>query len=278
MKYLELVFSNTHPSFDNEILMAFLGELGFDSFTEDEGFLFAYIPEDLFSEESMLQFLGDNLSGKSLVYKINDVKEENWNAVWEKSFNDVVIPGRCRIRAPFHSPDPDYPLEILIEPKMSFGTAHHETTYMMMELILDIDFHGKKVLDMGSGTAILAVLAAKLGASDIVAIDNDDWAYRNAFENIALNNTNQIEVLLGDANTIPDIRFDVIFANINRNILLRDMHAYTKQLVPGGTLLLSGYYLHDQAPILEITDKLNLRKNRFLSKNTWVAEEFYLNT
>ncbi len=278
MKYTELIFSNNQQKIENEIIIAYLGELGFESFTEEDNFLFAYIPTEIFSEDTMLEFLGEKFSSVQITYKISEVEEQNWNAVWEQNFDHVIIPGRCRIRAPFHEPDPAYPLEIIIEPKMSFGTAHHETTFMMMDLILDLDLAGKVILDVGSGTGILAILAAKLGASRILAIDNDDWAYRNAIENKSLNDALQVEVLLGDANSIPDESFDVIFANINRNILLRDMQLYIRQLKPGGLLLLSGFYEDDQNVISVKTTELNLQRDRFLTKNRWMAEVFHLNS
>ena len=143
MKYTELIFSNNQQKIENEIIIAYLGELGFESFTEEDNFLFAYIPTEIFSEDTMLEFLGEKFSSVQITYKISEVEEQNWNAVWEQNFDHVIIPGRCRIRAPFHEPDPAYPLEIIIEPKMSFGTAHHETTFMMMDLILDLDLRGK---------------------------------------------------------------------------------------------------------------------------------------
>ena len=195
------------------------------------------------------------------------------NELWEASYQPVVVNERCRVRAPFHEPDPSYEFDLVIEPKMSFGTANHETTAQIIQLMLETDFQGKEVLDMGSGTAVLAILAKKLGAARTVAIDNDEWAYRNAFTNIGLNGISDIEIVLGDALSIQG-RFDVVLANINRNILLRDMQHYVEAMRPAAHIFFSGFYTEDLPSIKEEAERLGLHYCRHLSRNNWVAAEF----
>jgi ribosomal protein L11 methyltransferase len=199
--------------------------------------------------------------------------DKDWNELWEASYQPVVVNERCRVRAPFHEPDPSYDFDLVIEPKMSFGTANHETTAQIIQLMLETDFQGKEVLDMGSGTAVLAILAKKLGAARTVAIDNDEWAYRNAFTNIGLNGISDIEIVLGDALSIQG-RFDVVLANINRNILLRDMQHYVEAMRPAAHIFFSGFYTEDLPSIKEEAERLGLRYCRHLSRNNWVAAEF----
>jgi ribosomal protein L11 methyltransferase len=185
----------------------------------------------------------------------------------------VVVNARCRVRAPFHEPDPSFEFDLVIEPKMSFGTANHETTAQIITLMLETDLQGKEVLDMGSGTAVLAILAKKLGAAKTVAIDNDEWAYRNAFTNVSLNGINDIEIVLGDASAIKGT-YDVVLANINRNILLRDMHCYVDAMRPQAHIFFSGFYEEDLQSIKEEAAHLGLSYKRHLAKNRWVAAEF----
>jgi ribosomal protein L11 methyltransferase len=180
---------------------------------------------------------------------------------------------RCRVRAPFHEPDPSFEFDLVIEPKMSFGTANHETTAQIIQLMLETGFQGKEVLDMGSGTAVLAILAKKLGAAHTVAIDIDEWAYRNAFTNCELNGISDIEIILGDALAIRG-EFDVVLANINRNILLRDMHYYVEAMRPNAHIFFSGFYTEDLPSIQAEAERLGLHYSRHLSRNNWVAAEF----
>nr|MCR5014726.1 50S ribosomal protein L11 methyltransferase [Bacteroidales bacterium] len=205
---------------------------------------------------------------------VETMPDKDWNEVWEASYQPVVVNERCRVRAPFHDPDPNYEFDLVIEPKMSFGTANHETTAQIITLMLETDFKGKEVLDMGSGTAVLAILAKKLGAGDTVAIDNDEWAYKNAFTNVALNGIDDIKIVLGDAKAIGDRQFDVVLANINRNILLRDMHHYVDAMRPGARIFFSGFYTEDLDSIRAEATRLGLRYARHLARNNWVAAEF----
>lgn len=276
MEYIGICFSGLLPE-DYELLPAFLAELGFDSFSEEDELLNAFIPADQFSETELRQLLDRSFSGKSIAYAVSQHADQNWNAVWESNFEPVVIENICRVRAPFHDPDPSMPYEILIEPKMSFGTAHHETTYMMIHHLLDLDLQGKEVMDMGCGTAVLAILAAMKGARNIMAIDNEEWAYRNALENVENNGFPDIRVMHGDADNLPDRTFDVFIANINRNILLRDMPRYVKCIKDKGLLILSGFYTEDVEAINEAARKLNLFPERYLERNRWTAGIYRLN-
>ena len=274
MAYIEVLFSLTDDADQQEILTAELADIGFESFLEDETFFRAYCPEESFSEDKLFEILA--LEGFESIQKpsVKLIPDENWNANWESSYSDVVIDGSCRIRAPFHQPDPAIKYDLLIEPKMSFGTAHHETTAQMISLMLKADFTQKSVLDMGCGTAVLAVLACKMGAKHIIAIDNDNWAYENALENVKLNNCGNIEVVKGDASSIENQQFEVVLANINRNILLADMSAYAQTMPVGAKLLLSGFYVEDLPEIRKSAEKLALHYQTHSVKNNWVAAEF----
>jgi ribosomal protein L11 methyltransferase len=205
--------------------------------------------------------------------QVEEMPDKDWNELWEASYQPVVVNERCRVRAPFHEPDPSFEFDLVIEPKMSFGTANHETTAQIIQLMLETDFKGKEVLDMGSGTAVLAILAKKLGSAHIVAIDNDEWAYRNAFTNCELNGISDIEIVLGDALAIQG-KFDVVLANINRNILLRDMHYYVDAMNPNAHIFFSGFYTEDLESIKQEAERLGLHYCRHLSRNNWVAAEF----
>lgn len=256
-----------------ELIMARLGECGYESFVESEDGLLAYIPTSRFDpavlNEPMLW-----PEGVEVEYSWSQIPEQNWNAVWESNFNPVTLAGRCYIRAPFHDAVDGIEYDIIIEPKMSFGTAHHETTALMIEYLLDTEVIGKRVLDMGCGTGVLAILAEMKGAGDVVAIDNDEWAYNNTLENIDKNNCTHISVKLGDAALLGDEKFGLIIANINRNILLNDMVAYTSCLQPGGTLLMSGFYLSDLDAISAEAGRLGLRYVGHRERNNWVAACF----
>ena len=274
MSYLELDFKVDPVNPGSDILMAELGEIGCESFVEKEDGLTAYIKADIFNINDLtsLQIL-HSLEYK-VTYTIIKVEDQNWNAVWESNYEPVVIAGKCGIRAPFHPENKDVIYDLVIEPKMSFGTAHHETTSQMIELLLEEDVKGKKVLDMGCGTGVLAVLSAKLGGFDIVAIDNDEWAYANSLENIVKNNEEGIKVLLGDANILNGMNFDIIIANINRNILLNDIRHYASCLNKNGVLMMSGFYENDIPAIKEECLKYNLKFVRYICNNNWVAVRF----
>jgi ribosomal protein L11 methyltransferase len=274
MTCLELSFVVPDDELVTEILTAILSEIRFDSFMQEKNILKAYIQKELFIEKDLNYLLKEDLFQHVSLLKVEEMPEQNWNAIWESSYQPVIINELCRIRAPFHNPDSAYPYDLLIEPRMSFGTAHHETTSQMLELMLTIDFVKKSTLDMGCGTAILAILARKMGAEPVVAIDNDEWAFNNALDNIILNHTEDIVVQFGDVSTIEDNKFDIILANINRNILLADMKHYAHSLFSGGSLLLSGFYVADLPSIKESALLNGLIYKTHISKNDWVAALF----
>ena len=273
MKTFEYTFSLPTSDIQHDMLTTMLADLGFDSFMDDDMTLKAYCSsehrDDLAVEEllQMEAFQGLKLLG------VEEMPDKDWNELWEASYQPVVVNERCRVRAPFHQPDPSFEFDLVIEPKMSFGTANHETTAQIIALMLETDFKGKEVLDMGSGTAVLAILAKKLGAAKTVAIDNDEWAYRNAFTNVALNGIDDIEIVLGDALSIKG-EFDIVLANINRNILLRDMHHYVDAMRAQAHIFFSGFYTEDLDSIKDEAARNGLRYVRHLARNNWVAAEF----
>ena len=272
MLYIELKCVVNPVETGNEILIAFLAELGYESFVETENGVLAYIPKSLFEEQKLDTLLRDSEEfGFAFSCSFEEMEDKNWNAVWESNYEPVLIDGTCYIRAPFH-PKKVVDYEIIIEPKMSFGTAHHPTTAQMISYLLEEDCTGKNVLDMGSGTGILAILAAMRGAKKVLAIDNDEWAYNNCLENIEKNKMQVIKAVLGEANAIENEIFDIILANINRNILLQDMHLYAQALTENGILFLSGFYLHPDLPVIEeFAKKYSLILDSYKEQDNWVA-------
>ena len=273
MKTFEYTFTAPSSDIQHDMLITMLAEIGFDSFMDEDRCLRAYCSADNRDDIAVENLLTDPTFSDVHLLKVGEMPDKDWNELWEASYQPVVVNERCRVRAPFHEPDPSYEFDLVIEPKMSFGTANHETTAQIIQLMLETDFQGKEVLDMGSGTAVLAILAKKLGAARTVAIDNDEWAYRNAFTNIGLNGISDIEIVLGDALSIQG-RFDVVLANINRNILLRDMQHYVEAMRPAAHIFFSGFYTEDLPSIKEEAERLGLHYCRHLSRNNWVAAEF----
>jgi ribosomal protein L11 methyltransferase len=254
----------------NEILIAELGEKPFESFEENENGVIAYIQEQL-HEDGLINDLYVLESNEfEISYHVEIIEQVNWNEEWEKNFDPIDVEGVCHVRAPFH-PKTDAPFDIIIEPKMSFGTGHHETTHMMIQLVLETDFNGKSTLDMGCGTAILAILAEMKGAQPIDAIDIDHWCYLNSLENAERNQCNHINVFQGDASLLIHQKYDVIIANINRNILLNDLNCYVNCLNQNGLLFLSGFYKEDIQAIDYCCSPLGLKLEKQLQKNNWVA-------
>jgi ribosomal protein L11 methyltransferase len=206
-------------------------------------------------------------------YEVEVIEQVNWNEAWEKNFNPIDVDGLCHVRAPFH-PKTSATYDIIIEPKMSFGTGHHETTHMMIQHLLLDDLTNKSALDMGCGTAILAILAEMRGAKPIDAIDIDEWCYENSVENINRNNCEHIKVYQGDASMLKDQRYDVIIANINRNILLNDLKWYNNCLNVNGIVYLSGFYEADVAIINETCETIGLKLERKFERNQWVSLKY----
>ena len=277
MNYYELRFTYQSPietEILNDVLAAELGEIGFESFTQDEQGLQGYISDQLYDEAVLKETLAAfPLEETTIHYVCTPVESKDWNEEWEKNyFKPIRIGNDCLIRASFHEPEPGYTYTIIIDPKMAFGTGNHETTYLMISWMLEEQLAGKSLLDMGCGTAVLAILARMKGAEKVVAIDIDEWAYTNALENIRLNHTAEIEVALGGAERIAAFApFEVIFANINRNILLQDMRHYAEALQPAGQLFMSGFYLEDLPIIAEECQRNGLRVEGYKERHNWVA-------
>lgn len=256
-----------------EILIAELGYAGFESFVETQEGVTAYIQKDEWYE-SILEDIHILKSDEfEISFTHEDIEQTNWNAEWEKSFQPIVVDNLCVVRAPFH-PKQDTTYDIVIEPKMSFGTGHHETTHMMIQHILKNDFEEKSVLDMGCGTGVLAILSEKRGAIKIDAIDIDNWCYLNSLENIERNSCKNISVYEGDVNLLNGNSYDTVIANINRNILLQDLGVYISCLNPNGELYLSGFYKDDISLIEEKCNMHGLKHVETLEKNHWVALKF----
>ncbi len=277
MKYLEirLVIEPAEPW--KEIYTSLMAEAGCDSFMdgEDECELLCYIPEKDYNEDVFKDLLGTPQYPEVRVsYTVAPMEDKDWNAAWEANYEPVLIDGKCYIRAPFHPARPEVEFEIVIEPKMSFGTAHHATTAQMVSYLLETDVRGKAVLDMGAGTGVLAILATMKGANPVTAIDNDEWAYRNGVENAQHNHCDQLKVLLGDASLLGDESYDIILANINRNILLQDIPQYVKCMNDSALLFLSGFYEEDLPALRYCCAQNGLKYVDHKSKDKWVAAKF----
>ena len=273
MNFIQVDFSfEAFEEFMADILAAELAEIGFDSFVPCENGMQAFIPELKFDEKSLKDAIDNYPLEVAISYEIVTVASKNWNEEWEKHyFEPIVIGEECVIHSSFHKDIPVAKYDIIIDPKMSFGTGHHETTSLVIGEILKMNLTNKKVLDMGCGTAVLAILAAMRGASELLAIDIDRWCTENSLENIALNKVSGIEVKLGGAELLDGLHFDIILANINRNILLADMEKYAACLTTGGELYMSGFYKAD-IPVIEAELNRNgLELIDFKEKNNWVV-------
>ena len=273
MNFIQVDFSfEAFEEFMADILAAELAEIGFDSFVPCENGMQAFIPETKFDENNLKDAINNYPLEVAISYEIVTVASKNWNEEWEKHyFEPIVIGEECVIHSSFHKDIPVAKYDIIIDPKMSFGTGHHETTSLVIGEILKMNLTNKKVLDMGCGTAVLAILAAMRGASELLAIDIDSWCTENSLENIALNKVSGIEVKLGGAELLDGLHFDIILANINRNILLADMEKYAACLTTGGELYMSGFYKAD-IPVIEAELNRNgLELIDFKEKNNWVV-------
>lgn len=275
MKYIEVNITLGQNDPFRDLLVDALGNEGpYDSFVETPDGLKAYVQESLFDEAWLKGQIEEMRTLTGCTYTFEALPDKNWNEEWEKQHTPVLVEAeggkRVWVRAPFHEHRDDVDYEIEIEPKMSFGTAHHPTTHLMLSYLTELDIAGRKVLDMGCGTAVLAILAKKRGADYVEAIDIDEWAYNNALENAQRNGV-EITVRIGDATLLGDRRFDLIIANINRNILLADMAAYASVLQPGGTLLLSGFYESDVPVLRGHAASLGLRLAQQKVRQSWAA-------
>lgn len=280
MKYIEVIVRpNPFSEVVADVIAAVLGTLGFDSFVTEADALKAYCPIDQFDEASLATTLSElPVSDVQCQYEWREVEQENWNEAWEQlvQFDPIVIGNQCVIHSPNVTQVPSCQYDILLAPRMSFGSGHHETTSQLLEAILAFPMKGKAVLDMGCGTAILAILAAMCGAESVRAIEIDDWVADNARDNVLLNNlAGRVGVECGDATLLGNgMQYDVILANINRNVLLSDMHRYVEDLKVGGTLMMSGFYEEDIPAIQTCAEHLGLRYQSHCSRNRWVVIRF----
>ena len=275
--YLGYYFTIQPIQLGSEILIAELGEKAFESFVETETGIEAYVQKDLWSEDILDDIYILSSPEFKISYTVKEIEQVNWNEEWEKNFEAIDVDGKCHVRAPFHSKT-DAEFDIIIEPKMSFGTGHHETTHMMIQHLLETDVTNLKTLDMGCGTAILAILAEMKGAKPIDAIDIDNWCYLNSIENAERNNCKEITVYEGEASLLKGKNYDLIIANINRNILLNDMKSYTDCLNDNGILLLSGFYTED-IPYIDASCLENgLTYVKKLERNNWVSLKYIKTT
>jgi ribosomal protein L11 methyltransferase len=258
-----------------EMLIALLDECGFEGIFEEQEKVIAYISQDSLSVEAV-ETIATTLQEMNckIVWTSEDIPEQNWNEVWESNFEPVLIDNRCVIRASFHPEFSEVKYRITIDPKMSFGTGHHQTTRMMLEKALELDFTGKNVLDMGCGTGVLAILSSMKGAKQITAIDNDKWAVENTIENVEINQLNNIEVIMGSKENIPEKKFDIIFANINRNILLDQLDAYAEAIVRKGLLLISGILVEDNEMMKEKAEMAGFHLLKTESLKNWLLLMF----
>ncbi|MDD2243695.1 MAG: 50S ribosomal protein L11 methyltransferase [Dysgonamonadaceae bacterium] len=273
MKYLKVSFSclpNTEVITD--VLASDLAEIGYETFVTTEIGLDAYVPESAYSEERALQVIQDFILESEITFSSEELEDKDWNEEWEKHyFQPIVIDNDCIIRSTFHKIEGEYKYQILIDPKMAFGTGHHQTTGLILREILKMELQGKSVLDMGCGTAVLAILASMKGADSITGIDIDDWAYKNAIENVRLNNVKNIKLMRGGAELLGDESYEVIFANINRNILLRDIPLYAKAMNHNAKLIMSGFYKEDIPAIQLKCEEVGLTYSHFNELDNWVT-------
>jgi ribosomal protein L11 methyltransferase len=267
--YIAYFFKVEPPQPGTDILIAALGDAGFESFVENEEGFEAYISEEQEKNVDMTEFAFDDFK---FSYEKDKIEQSNWNAEWEKNFEPVLVEDLLLIRAPFHAEVKNVKHEIVIMPKMSFGTGHHDTTWLMCKQLFDIELQGKSVLDMGTGTGILAIVAKKLGASSVVGIDIDEWSAENAKENCIANSGTDIEIRLGDKDLLNDYKeFDVILANINKNVLKIQIPLYAKLLKAEGVLLMSGFFTTDVEELERFAGEHGLKLIERYSKNNWAV-------
>ncbi|MDE3143816.1 MAG: 50S ribosomal protein L11 methyltransferase [Bacteroidota bacterium] len=268
MNYIQIILTSTTEE-ENEILIAQLSALGFDGFEETEKMINAFIEEDHFNEDELKSILNE----RELSYQKQIINKQNWNQLWESNFDTVIVDDFVGIRADFHEAIVGVEHEIIITPKMSFGTGHHATTFMMMQLMREIDFSNKTVFDFGTGTGILAILAEKLGSTKITAIDNDDWCIENANENILKNNCSQIEIYKSEKPAAQQ-QFQIVIANINKHIILANILSIDQSIISGGDILLSGLLIDDEADIHSSVQSFGWQYQKTVQKGGWIALHF----
>jgi ribosomal protein L11 methyltransferase len=268
--YTEVIFLSVSIE-QQEILTAILDSYGFEGFEEGEDYLKAFIPKKDFEQINLAEALQDIPALQNISFTTEEIAPKNWNAEWEQNFQPITVASQLYIRASFHAERKDIPLEIVIDPKMSFGTGHHATTYMMSELMMQADFKNKTVFDFGSGTGILSILAAKLGASSVYALDHEEWAYHNCIENCELNGVKNVEAVYGDESKFPQQPFDIILANINKNIISKNIALLSSLLEPNGLLFISGFLQQDVNDLLLLASNNKLTLTEQKEKDGWVC-------
>ena len=271
MQYSSVTFRfSFDQSFAADLFIDRLAQIGFDSFEENDNTTVAYIPTQQLDMKILNNIIAEFPYQGITIVERQDIEDRDWNEEWEKNyFQPIIIDNRCIIHSTFHTDIPQLPYNIIINPQMAFGTGHHQTTSMMLRAILDHDFTDKQVLDMGCGTAVLGILARLKGAKDVTAIDIDDWCVRNANDNILLNNIDHIKVKHGDASLLYDLHFDIILANINRNILINDMPLYAATLSKGGFLYMSGFYTDDIPVLTQRAEQLGFTLSQQYNNDNW---------
>ena len=270
--YIQCSFSVSSSQDDADILIAELGAVGFESFEETQNGIYAYITKDDWNQSLLKEVTSLQKEGLSLS-SVNEIAPENWNETWESNFQAIVVDDICTVRAPFHQPA-STKIDIVIEPKMSFGTGHHQTTHLICQLMLSMDFQEKTVLDMGSGTGVLAILAERLGAGHIVAIEIEEWSAENILENVALYASQHITAIHGGAADIPSQGFDIILANINKNVLLDQLPQYSAASAPGAVLLLSGFFVTDAPDLVAAAAAVGFQWVRTETRDNWAVVLF----
>ena len=273
MDYIELTVTVSPREPFTEILISALADDGFESFVETEDGFQAYIQSELYTDDMEASNWAWQLDGVNIIARRALIPRVNWNEAWEKNFQPIMVDDKVYIYAPFHPAKPEVPYQLLIEPKMSFGTGHHQTTHMMVQYVLELELMGKRVLDMGCGTGVLAILAAKRGAIDVWAIDIDEWSVENTLENAERNGV-VLTTVQGDKEGLPEHTFDVILANINKNVLLADMAAYAMHLPTSGEIVFSGFYTHDLADIEQAANVQGLWLVSTKTRDGWQAARF----
>lgn len=276
-EYLEIDFTITPAEGGRDIMLALLDNLGYDSFEETPKGLKAYILEKDFNESELKELFIFQSDEYEVTYTTDKLENKNWNEEWETNYQPIFIDDQIHIRAPFHEAKPEYPIELLITPKMSFGTGHHQTTRLVSRLMLQMDLKDKKVLDMGTGTGVLAILAEKRGAKEIEAIDNFEWAAENTAENAEANNCKNITAVHGDATLLPGKSFEIVLANINRNVLMEDMKSYVDTLPSGGHLLISGFFEHDFEMLNDKATECGTTLVNKIKEDRWMACHYQKN-
>lgn len=275
MNYIELNIAIEPKEPWTEILIAQLAEINFESFTENNGQLQAYIPEQLIVSEEVetaMHFLKEN--NVSVNYTTKKIEEENWNATWEADFQPVTIEDKLIIRAPFHDKQNGFKEEVIIQPQMSFGTGHHQTTWLLSNLLCEKDFSNLTVLDSGTGTGVLAILALKKGAAKVIGTDIESGAVDNAIENFERNNLSEADIRLGDIDCVTERNFDVIIANINKNVLKSHLPHYSERTKAGGELYLSGFFVSDTEELIAAAEKAGYRHDSTYTKDEWAVLKF----